>query len=235
MASTITLNGSMTWAMQFVRNRPLGLPLEPAISSANLVKSTILSPPFVWRWNRLVVGPITLTPGTQDNTQAVSSFGWIESGSLLDQSDSKWHQLSLKTSLELDSSQARPEFVAAQMDDNAGNITFRFQPVPDVAHQYKLTLQQKPSLFTLTTQAWGPIPDEYSHIYNWGFLALMFLYADDSRFTVANQKFVSALLSVAQGLTQSQVNIFLNNWQSVTGAPIAMSVMQTQGEQARGV
>jgi hypothetical protein len=82
-------------------------------------------------------------------------------------------------------------------------------------------VQQKPVLVSSVNSTWTPIPDEYGHIYNWGLLALLYMYADDARFAVANQKFVANLLAANQGLTDTERNIFLNDWQTISG------VMQT--------
>lgn len=161
------------------------------------------------------------------------SFAWIETSSVMDLNNTKWFQMESKLCLGQDSNPARPQNVSAQADDDQGNITFRLMPIPDQAYPVTLTLQQKPPLFTGVNQTWAPIPNEYSHIYNWGFLALMWLFADDPRFTVANQKFVTQLLGANQGLTQTQINIFLNNWQAITGQPMANQAALQQGFQSR--
>jgi len=107
-------------------------------------------------------------------------------------------------------------------------------PTPDKAYPVTLQMQAKPSLFTKTKQTWAPIPDEYAHIYNWGFLSLMWLFADDPRFTTANGKFISSLLATNTGLSETQRNIFLQNWYSITGQPQAEQIKVTQAAQAMG-
>jgi hypothetical protein len=108
-------------------------------------------------------------------------------------------------------------------------------PTPNKAYPVSVIIQQKPPVFSGVTQSWSPIPDEYSHIYNWGFLALMYMFADDGRFQMANQKFVAQLLGSNQGLTDTQINVFLNNWQALTGQPMAKQMAQQQGYQSRSV
>jgi hypothetical protein len=51
--STNTILETMEWAKRFNFNRQSGLgnSLEPALSSANIVKQVILGPPFSWWWN----------------------------------------------------------------------------------------------------------------------------------------------------------------------------------------
>jgi hypothetical protein len=140
-----------------------------------------------------------------------------------------------KLCLGKDSRQGRPGNIAAQSDDGQGNVTFRLMPAPSAAFPVSVTIQQKPTLFTSVSQTWAPIPDEFSHIFNWGFLSLMWLFSDDPRFGVANQKFVSQLLGASEGLTETQRNIFLQNWQAITGQPISNSDALQQGVQARGM
>jgi hypothetical protein len=175
------------------------------------------------------------TAGLDFNVSDVYSFNWMETVSVQDPTLVKWFEIESKINLGLDSTEGRPRFVSAQLDDGFGDITFRLMPTPDNTYPTVITLQQKPPLFTSVNQTWSPIPDEYGHIYNWGFLALMWMFADDSRFTFANQKFVSSLLATNQGLTQTEINIFLNNWQYVTGQPIEKGNTMAQGIQSRQV
>jgi hypothetical protein len=169
------------------------------------------------------------------------NFSWIETVSLQvtnpQSSAVSWKQIQSKIALGLDEQVARPGFISAQLDNGNGDITFRLMPVPDQAYPVSITVQQKPPVFTEANgginQTWAPIPDEYSMIYNWGMLALMLLYADDPRFQMANQKFIASLLSIHAGLNQTEQNIFLNNWQALTGQPIQLMAANQQGMQGR--
>lgn len=180
------------------------------------------------------LGPVNGAVGSYEETSPSYGFGWIETASVQDAAG-KWWEMEEKICLASDSSQARPRFLSGQGDDGSGNITFRVMPIPDTSYPIIMTLQKNATLFTGINQTWAPIPDNYSNIYNWGFLALMFLFSDDPRFQLANQKFVTSILGGNQGLDQTEVNIFLNNWQEITGAPIANSQRLAQGQQARGV
>ena len=301
MAATLSLANTVAWSKSFIANLDPSVVTgnEPAVTSANLVKQTILGPPFIWRWNRVNTGFVAasgiqdyvlgnwlastpfplnaLIVDTNGNSQQVTtsgstgasqptwngstsgtttdngvtwtnlgpipgaassySFNFIETASVQDTtlSPAKWFEINTNLCLGLDSSQARPREIAAQKDDNAGNITFRLMPVPDKTYPISLTLQQKSTLFQSVSDKWAPIPDEYSYIFNWGFLALMFMYNDDPRWAVANQKFVGALLGAQQGLTETERNIFLNNWEAVTGQQAQNAIRMQQGNQARGV
>lgn len=238
MASTITLAKTIAWAKSFIANLDPTIQTgsEPALTSANIIRQTILGPPFVWRWNRATVS-LTAAQGTQDYTQAVASFNFIETASVQDigVTPNRWFELSPNLCLGLASEQGRPRDLAVQTDDGAGNLTFRLLPVPDKAYPVTVTVQKNASLFAATTDTWGPIPDEYSYIYNWGFLALMYMYNDDPRFTVANQKFIAALLGAQQGLSETERNIFLNNWEAISGQQAQNAMKMQQGNQARGV
>jgi hypothetical protein len=195
-------------------------------------------------WNHTPTGTTTDGTVTWKNLGAIGfpasqslNFGWIETASVQDTTltPAKWFEIPTKLCLGADSAQGRPRFISAQGDDGLGNITFRLMPIPDQAYPVAITIQQKPGLFTSINQTWSPIPDEYSRLYNWGFLTLMWMFADDARWLAANQKFIASLLGASEGLTETERNIFLNNWQAITGAPVAKMETQTQGVQARGV
>jgi len=165
------------------------------------------------------------------------NFGWIENASVRDVNQNTcnfaWVQISPKIDLALDSAQARPHSISAEFDDGNGNTTFRLMPAPDKAYPVSITIQQKPPVIASLQDTWAPIPDEYSRLYNWGFLALMYMFADDTRFQFANQKFIANLLSTSEGLTETEVNIMLNNWQQITGASTVMTDNIAQGRQGR--
>lgn len=122
------------------------------------------------------------------------------------------------------SERGAPNKIAPQIDDNAGNITFRILPTPDRVYTVNVIFQKRiPSLISSTSSSWAPLPDHYEYIYQWGFLALMLAYNQDARWTQANQKFVGGLLGAAEGLSEEDKNIFQAAWlgtiteQQVTG------------------
>lgn len=51
--STIKISDTVEWCKRFTfnRNPVIGNSLEPALSSANMIKQTILGPPWSWWWN----------------------------------------------------------------------------------------------------------------------------------------------------------------------------------------
>jgi hypothetical protein len=186
-------------------------------------------------WTNL--GKILGSGSNQIPVSQTYSLGFVENASVLDVTvtPSKWFQISNMTDLARDSSQARPRFISVQADDGNGNVTFRLTPVPNAAYPVMVTLQQKPMLFSSVNQTWAPIPDEYQRIYTWGFLALMWSFADDPRFQMANQKFVAQLLSTAEGLDETKKNIFRQEWEAITGQPAENAAKMQQGGAARGM
>jgi hypothetical protein len=140
--------------------------------------------------------------------------------------------MDVKNTLALDSIQGRPQFINPHTEDANGNVTFRLMPAPDLAYPVSIHIQLSAPEISSLNATWAPIPDYMQYVYDWGFLALMWAFADDPRFTFANQKFTAGLLGRAQGLSEEERNIFLNNWNNLTG----QQQQQTQqGIQARGM
>ena len=307
----------MNWAKKMTFNRlsAIGNSLEPALTSAQLVMQTILSPPFDYWWNSqevsfttspnpvtaVISGNISITNGvitipavntfalgqliliggltgataflngqllvnlvasptqvtseinyanlaptaatgtplltagtTQDYTVSVPNFSHIEHASVLDVTKipNKWIELKVQNDLALDSIQARPTFVGPHVEDGDGNVSFRVMPAPSAAYPVAIHVQLVPPRVTSINQTWAPIPDFMQYVYSWGFLALIWAFSDDARFQMANQKFTSGLLSRAEGISAEERDVWLNNWNNLTGR----QQMETQqGIQARQV
>jgi hypothetical protein len=239
MASTITLQNVVNWALPILRYQPLtiGTANEPSITSANIVLQTILGPPFIWRWNRNTNSSTSTVAGTQDYTIALSDFGYFEKATVTDSTGNVtelvWKEvLSVETSVS--SSRARPSFVSTQLDDNAGNITFRLMPVPDQIYTFTVIYQKAPVLFSSLSGTWAPIPDYMEYIYTRGFLAFALELADDNRFMVEHQRFLATLISSAEGLSEMQKNIFLGGALTTNAQAQAAQLRTQQGAQARG-
>lgn len=309
MASTITLQGSINWAQCFGKFKPLtiGASNEPALTCANILLTTILGGPFKWPWNRNTVSFLA-AQGVQDNSVAVTDFGFIETASFISAASITNTALTsnvatytapntfkvgdtatvigttngagvfnvtlqpiiaatpasfsialvnaniasaadtgtatagnvievteIRNRLGTGKEQGPPATIAAQMDDNAGHITFRTLPAPDGVYQINVIYQKKPALLTAPTSTWAPIPDQYSQIYQWGFLALMAAFWEDPRYPMFNQKFVAGLLSAAEGLSEEEVNTFLLGWQDAANMASVAAMKHQQGIQGRGM
>jgi len=236
MASTITLQNTVNWALPFTRYAPItiGTANEPTITNANLVMQTILGPPFIWRWNRTSTSTVTVS-GTQDYVVALPNFGFFEKATVTDGNgyvtELEWKEL---LSGDNTASLARPTFVSTQLDDGAGNITFRLMPIPDGVYTLSIIYQKQAPIFSSLSTTWTPIPDYLSYVYSRGFLALSLEATDDPRFQVEHTRFIASLLSCAEGLSESQKNIFLGNALNTDAQMMASQIRTQQGGQARG-
>jgi len=172
---------------------------------------------------------------TQDYTIPAPSFSHIEHASILDIDATgapiKWFQLTINDNLALESSQNRPEFLSPYIEDGAGNITFRVFSAPDKPYPVSVHVQLAAPRVTSVNQTWAPLPDFLQYIYDWGFLALLWQFADDPRAVYANNQFKAGLLGRQEGLTEEQKNIFLNNWQALQEGYL---MKMQQGIAARG-
>src|SRR5258708_10438648 len=172
---------------------------------------------------------------THDYTIPAPSFSHIEHASVLDLNAAgqplKWWDLTVKNTLALETSKNRPNFISPHVEDGSGNMTFRLSSAPDKKYPVNVHVQLAAPAITSINQTWAPLPDFMQYIYDWGFLALMWHYADDPRAAYANNQFKAALLGRAEGLTEEQKNIFLNNWEGLQNG-YAMKLQQ--GIQARG-
>lgn len=195
-------------------------------------------------WNPTAAGTTTdgtvvwTNDGSIPNSSSSFTYGWIENASVKDISltPSKWFQISSKVDLALDSSSARPQNISAELDTGNGNIVFRVMPVPAAAYPIAITLQQKASLVSSLNGTWAPIPDEFGYIYQIGLLSYVYEFADDTRWVSARQRFIASLLGAAEGLSETEKNIFLQGmWQPITGQPVWSQIQLQQGNQGRGV
>lgn len=238
--STYQIQDTLDWCQTFIKGMPLnvtGWGSQPALTNANIIKQTILGMPFAWRWNRGTV-PFTMAASTQDYVVSVPDFGWIEKASLsitVSMTTTVVEIPQIRNILGAALENGRTLSLAAQLDDGAGNITFRAQPASDKIYTATVVYQKKAAVMTTLASTWSPIPDEMAYIYNRGMLALSMMYADDPRFTAENQKFVSLLLAASEGLTDAQKNAFLETWMLQTEIPTARALRVQQGTTARSV
>lgn len=314
MASTITLGGSINFTQAFggFKQLTIGTASEPAVTAANIILTTILSPPFTWNWNRNSVTFVTGI-GQQDYSVNVPTFGFIEKAnysrvltatitqvllvnniatytaantfsagdlvtvigtvgnggvfnvtnapilsatatnftiSLLSginygpAADSGTATALDKTSeitnvqnvLAAGTEQGSPVFIAPQLDNNAGTITFRLLPIPDQIYSINVIFQKRiPALMSGTASTWAPVPDHYSQIYQWGFLSVIAAYFEDQRWAPFTQKFVATLLGMAEGLDSEQKNTFQQTWLNMMSEQQTRSQKNSQGVMARQV
>lgn len=309
MATTIRISDSINFSQTHLGFVQLGIGTnnEPAITTANMILQTILSPPFCWNWNRTSTSFLT-TIGVQDYAVAsLTTFGFIEKasfvlaatitntvlvsnvatytaanaftvgdtvtvtgatngggtfnitlqpvvsasatqftvaithadvGTAVDTGTATSGKISeipaIQNVLGSGNESGPPGMIAPQLDDNAGNITFRLLPVPDQVYQINVIYQKKRSaIFSALADLWTPIPDHYSFVYQWGFLALMLAYFNDARWMATSQKFVAGLLGIAEGLDENQRNVFQSAWLSMVAEQQSSGMTTHQGFSAR--
>ena len=172
--------------------------------------------------------------GKIPNASASYNFGWAENASVQDPTSSKWIQIENKVDLALDAATSRPQFIAAELLGTLG-ITFRLMPVPDKAYPVAITMQQSAQLITSLNQTWSPLPDDLGYVYQMGLLSFAYEFADDTRWGPTRQRFIAALLGAAQGLTQTEVDIFLTNFNAISLGQIDRQITLQQGIQHRAV
>jgi hypothetical protein len=216
MATTLTVNNAKVFAQTLIKNQRLWVNnQEPALTIANIVLQRILGSPFVWRFNRAGASIAISSGGGTDYTVSLPLLGRIETQWLVDASGTIY---ALKGAVELAkvSSSRRPQEVAPVYDDNAGNITFRFDTVPDKNYTAFFDYQQKAPLLTGTARAFGPVPDEFGYVFNTGFLAWASLLVNDARFPIWEKWFIGALLGAQDGLDEQAKAIMLGQWLAAT-------------------
>lgn len=230
MPSTQTVMNAVVFVQTLIKNQRLNVNgQEPGLTMSNIVLQRILGPPFVWRQNRAnVTVPISAAAGT-DYTVFLPKLGRIETQWLTD-GDGKVHQLTGATSLAKVSASHRPTEVAPQYDDNLGNITLRFNSVPDKSYTAWFDYQQAPGLISSWANPWGVVPDECGYIYNLGLLSLAALLVNDGRLGIWERQFVGALLGAQDGLDEQAKAIFMSQWLSET-----RSAARSQGAVQGGV
>ena len=209
MPSTLTINNAIVYAQTLIKNQPLNVNnLEPALTMANTVLQRMLGSPFVWRFNRGTLSiQINQTAGP-DYTMYLPNLGRIERQWLVDNANTI-HDLSGEVEMAKVSSVRRPVKVAPVYDDNAGNITFRFNSVPDQPYTAWFDYQQKAPLLTGYGDTFSPVPDEFGYLFNKGFLSEAAQLVNDSRFELWRREYVYGILSAQDGLDEQAKSIFL--------------------------
>jgi hypothetical protein len=230
LATTLILQNSINFVAPFLKNQPLQVSnQEPAVTAGNMVLATMLGAPMRWRFNRKEVTFNVTTAGGTDYSIAIAALGFIEEQWLKD-SNGKIHAINGAVSLGVTGAQGRPEALAPQFDDNQGNITFRLDRVPAENYTVYVDFQQKAPMMTSAASQWAPIPDEFQHIFDYGFLCLMSLLVNDSRFPIFETYFVARLLGTQDGLSDQAKDIFVGNWMART-----QTLIRSQGAVQSGV
>lgn len=208
---------------------------EPALTAANEVLQVMTSPPFRFPWNRNSL-TFTTVVGTQDYLVNVTDFGFAEkvsfqlgSGQITDIA------VLNSTPLSPSSDQQQPVKIAVQLNTVGTSVSFRFLGVPDQIYTIVVTYQKFVPLITTLAATWAPVPDYLSYIYNRGFLARLYEgFGDHAAAQQQKMAFAAALLATAEGLTDTERNIFLSQYLVNPRTMESLQLKTTQGVQARG-
>lgn len=213
MANTYTVQDAITFTRAYIKQQTLYVNnQQPALGAAQIVLNVLLGPPFVWRTNRSTFQISISTSSGTDYQQTVQNFGRLETQWLVD-AQGKLYQLGGEISLPRIGMQKLPTKVCAQYDDNTGNITFRFDSIPDKSYTAFFDFQRKAPLVTGAAQPLGTISDENADLFFEGFLVWASLIVNDARFPIFERQFVAHLLSRQDGLSEQAKIIFMGQWQ----------------------
>ena len=129
--------------------------------------------------------------------------------------------------------QARPKSISVFNDDGANNFTFRLSAVPDQTYIVNLVYQKVPVQFTDTTDAWAPIPDSFSDVYNNLCLGYYMDSCQDPRAPQYIARGISGLLARATGLTSTDKAIFAASYMNLSAQMLLDQMRTQQGTQAQ--
>lgn len=232
-----TIQSSLNWATAYLGYSvpAVGPNNEPAITAANMTQQVMLAPPFRWAWNRnsFVINTII---GVQDYVVTTATdFGYLEIAdiSLADNSKAETISILNHTPLGGSVSTQQPNKITVQVINIGVNMDFRFICRPNNVYGVGIYYQKAAPLMTALTSAWTP-PDYMSYVYNRGFLAHCMEAKGDPRAQQEKINFAAALLGTAEGLTETERNIFLAQYLPNTRDLQFAQLKAQQGVQARG-
>lgn len=229
MSIAISVQNVLTYVQTLIDNQRLNVNnMEPGVTMANTVLGTMLGPPFIWRQNRATVElPIGTAKGT-DYTISIPNLGFIENQWLTD-ADGTNMELNGATTLSRVSYERRPTHVAPQYDDNQGNITFRFNSVPDADYTAFLDYQQAATLITSPADTFQPLSDYFGYLFTKGMLSEGALLVNDSRFAVWRAEWIAQMLATQDGLDAQAKDMFFNQFMNTS-----RTAMRSQGAAQSG-
>jgi hypothetical protein len=235
MAVTLNLQNTITWTQTLIKQQPLNVTnMEPGLTCANMVLQRVLGAPFVWRFNRANTSFTALNADGTDYAVAIGDLGRIETQWLLDNTGTI-QPLEGAICLPKSATVDRPRQLAPQYDDNAGNITFRLDVVPDLEsgpYTVFIDYQRKAQLMTSYGSTFGPVPDEFSYVFNMLFLAFAGQLTGDARAFAWGSQGVAALIGAQKGLKAQEIAIFLGEWERAMQTMASAQGMEKLGQAA---
>lgn len=213
MSTSRNIQSAVNWSKPYMKEQPLDFDnMQPALDTGNMVLQTLFSPPFKWAFNRSS-DSFSTAPNQCDYVRNLPDFGYLEDQWLVDGSKT-WPLTGAFSLPSATGDVSRPTQIAAQGDDNAGNITFRTKEMPGKIYTIGMEYQRQAPIVRSLATLMGPWPDKFSFLFNWGFLTIASLLVDDSRFPYYEKFFVSRLLGLQGGLSDVDRNLFLGLWSS---------------------
>lgn len=216
-------------------NPTVGTNFEPALSAANMVQQVMTSPPFRFPWNRNKLTFSTVV-GQQDYLETVTDFGYMETATFQYPSSGKILTLNVKNSTPLGetSDSQQPVTLGVQLNTVGVSVSLRFLGLPDKIYSVVVWYQKFAPLMSDPTSTWVA-PDYMSYIYNRGLLAHLYEARGDVRAQQEKVAFAAALISASEGLTDTEINIFLSQYLANPRAMELLQLKTQQGVQARGM
>ncbi len=213
---SLSIQQSMTFVQTLIDNQRLNVNnMEPGVTMANIVLGTMMGAPFVWRQNRTNLSfPVSMAGGT-DYTQSVPNMGFIET-QWMEDTDGTILELTGATALAKVSFKRAPTQIAAQYDDNEGNITFRINSVPDAAYTAFLDIQGCAPTITSPADTFTPLSDYFGYLFNKGMLSEGALLVNDSRFSIWRSEWIAQCLATQDGLDAQAKDMFYNQFMNTT-------------------
>jgi hypothetical protein len=234
MSVTLNLQNTINWAQPLIKQQPLNISnMEPGLTFANMVLQRVLGSPFIWRFNRGTFSfPVTEAGGT-DYVAVVTDLGRIEPEAMwIVDAEGNEQPIEGKQALPKSATVDRPRIMAPQYDDNAGNITFRLNTVPDANYTVYCDYQRKAAQMLSYGYSFAPVPDEFQYVFNMLFLAFAGQVASDPRAAYWNTQGIAALLGAQKGLKAQEIAIFLGEWERAMQTMASSQGMEKLGQSA---
>jgi hypothetical protein len=216
--------------------------LQPALGIVNELQNLVMGPPFTWPWNRNENSTITTISGTQDYSVPILDFGFLEKVTLRDPLGNTWEVKDVYNNLArgvADANtlkQGRPQACCVLQVTYGGIVKFRFMGVPDATYAVTFTYQKSITQLAALTGSTGTlvVPDQLTDVMQSLYLGEAMALVDDARATQYRQRGVGTLLAKAEGLTELQINQFLEQYWMRESQRAYRTGNTSLGIQARG-
>jgi hypothetical protein len=238
-----TIQNTIDYVQTFIEYAPVnvGTANEPAITISNQIQNLVMGAPFGSAWNRKEDSSTSTVKGTQDYTIALTDFAWLEKVSLTDPAGRVWEVIDVYNNLPRGvadpNKPGRPTGCCVLVTTYGTSIKIRFMGVPDQVYLITLTYQKlwaPIAALTGGTGTWA-IPQIYSDVYNALWLGEAYgLSGDTQNHQVYRMRGVAALIARTEGLTEMQINAFLEQFERRTGQAMYRQGSVQQSIQAKG-